>query len=68
MWRQKASDVVFAPDAAALRRQLEDCMRRIEGCYVQVVLRELQTLAGHPDRLHLWTRLAIEAAEKYAGR
>jgi hypothetical protein len=32
----------------------------------QVVLRELETLAGHPDRLHRWTRLAIEAAETYA--
>jgi len=30
------------------------------------VLRELQTLAGHPDRLHEWTRFAKEAAEKYS--
>jgi hypothetical protein len=66
MWRQKASDVVFAPDEAALRRGLEDGLARLRGCHVQIVLRELQTLAGHRDRLHVWTRLAITAAEKYA--
>ena len=66
MWRQKASAVVFPDDPAVLQRDLEDGLRRLQGCYVQVVLRELQTLAGHPDRLHVWTRLAIDAAAKYA--
>jgi len=66
MWRQKASDVVFAEGPAALKRDLEEGMRRLRGCYVQIVLRELQTLAGHPDRLHVWTRLAQEVAAKYA--
>jgi len=66
MWRQKASEVVFPNDPAVLARHLDDGMRRLRGCHVQVVLRELQTLAGHPDRLHVWTKLAIEAAERYS--
>lgn len=66
MWRQKASDVVFAPDEAVLRHGLEAGLARLRGCHVQIVLRELQTLAGHLDRLHVWTRLAIDAAERYA--
>ena len=66
MWRQKASDVVFPDDIATLRSDLEDGMRRLQGRYYQVVLRELQTLAGHPRRLHEWTALAKEAAAKYA--
>lgn len=66
MWRQKASDVVFAEDERALRAALEDGMRRLQGCHVQIVLRELQTLAGNMDRLHVWTRVAKETAEKYA--
>ena len=65
MWRQKASDVVFA-DETKLRNDLLEGARRLEGHYYQVVLRELQTLAGNMDRLHVWTRMAIEAAEKYA--
>jgi hypothetical protein len=65
MWRQKASDVVFPDDVNVLARQLDEGMRKLQGLHAQIVLRELQTLAGHPDRLHVWTRLAIEAAEKY---
>ncbi|MBN1810176.1 MAG: hypothetical protein JW909_14015 [Planctomycetes bacterium] len=66
MWRQKASDVVFPDDDATIRRDLDEGMKRLKGLHVQIVLRELQTLAGHPDRLHVWTRYAREAAEKYA--
>jgi len=66
MWRQKASDVVFAAAAATVERDLEDGAKRLRGYHYQIVLRELQTLADHPDRLHVWTRLAKEAAAKYA--
>jgi len=38
----------------------------LQGYHYQIVLRELQTLAGHPRRLHEWTRAAIEAAARYA--
>ena len=66
MWRQKASDVVFPEDTTSIEAHLESGCRRLQGSYYQIVLRELQTLAGHPRRLHDWTRIAIEKAEKYA--
>ena len=72
MWRQKASDVVFSDDEpgrpapATIRRDLEQGCRQLQGFQYQIVLRELQTLSGHPDRLHEWTRAAIEMAEKRA--
>jgi len=66
MWRQKASDVVFPDDPARVRDDLMEGTRRLQGHYYQIVLRELQTLAGHPHRLHEWTRFAKEAAEKYS--
>lgn len=66
MWRQKASEVVFPDETDTIQRHLESGMRRLQGRPYQVVLRELQTLAGHPDRLHVWTRLAKAAAERYA--
>lgn len=66
MWRQKASEVVFPDDTEGIRRHLEEGTRRLRGCYYQIVLRELQTLAGHPNRLREFTRLAIEAAERNA--
>lgn len=66
MWRQKASEVVFAEDTSRIEQHLSDGMRRLHGCSYQVILRELQTLAGHPDRLHVWTRMAIAAAERHS--
>ncbi|MGQ9454458.1 MAG: hypothetical protein ACUVRS_07530 [Armatimonadota bacterium] len=68
MWRQKASDIIFTDDSDLdrIRKHLEDGIHRLQGCYYQVILRELQTLAGHLDRLHIWTQIAIALAEKYA--
>lgn len=66
MWRQKASDVVFADDVAAIRRHLEEGLRIARGCHVQIVLRELQTLHTHPRRLHEWAAVAKDVSAKYA--
>jgi hypothetical protein len=66
MWRQKASDVVFPDDLDTIRADLEEGARQLRGSHYQIVLRELQTLSGHPRRLHDWTHLAIAAAEQYA--
>lgn len=65
MWRQKATDVVHAPDEATLRKALRDGLSQLRGCHVQIVLRELQTLNGRPDRLHVWTRIAKEEAARF---
>ena len=67
MWRQKASDVVFPDDIEIIRNDLEKGCRQLQGYHYQIVLRELQTLSGHPKRLHEWTRTVIEMAEKYSG-
>ena len=62
MWRQKASDVVFPESTETLKRDLDQGTRRLKGYHYQIVLRELQTLCGHRDRLQVWTRLAKDAA------
>ena len=66
MWRQHAASVVFADEIDPIRRHLREGMGKLQGYHYQVVLRELETLAGHPDRLHEWARTAIEVAEEYA--
>jgi hypothetical protein len=54
MWRQKASDlvalaaVVFPDNVETIRRDLEQGCKQLQGYYYQIVLRELQTLSGHP--------------------
>jgi hypothetical protein len=64
MWRQSAQAVVYPADLEPVRRHLEEGMRRLRGCHYQVVLRELETLRGHPNRLREWAQTAIAAAEK----
>ena len=65
-WRQKASDVVFPDDVETIRRDLEQGGKRLQGFHYQIVLRELQTLSGHPNWLHEWAQAAIEMTAKYA--
>ena len=62
----KASDVVVPDDVATIRRDLEEGCRQLQGFHYPIVLRELQTLSGHPKRLHEWTRAAVEMAGEYA--
>lgn len=61
MWRHKASDVVFPDDLSGLKRTITEQAKAFQGCYYQVVLRELQTLAGHENRLSEWTKLSFDA-------
>jgi len=65
MWRQKATDVVFN-DLESTKRHLEEGMKITKGCYVQIVLRELQTLNGNNQRLKEWASIAKEITGKYA--
>jgi len=64
MWRPKASDVVFPDYLRPIRKALERGTQKLRGRPYQIVLREFQTLAGHPRRLHELAHLAIEAAER----
>jgi hypothetical protein len=66
MWRQSAAAVVFPDDLGPIRSHLESGLATLRGCWYQIVLRELETLHGHPNRLREWAHLAIELAEKYA--
>jgi hypothetical protein len=66
MWRQLSAMVVFADDLEPIRKHLETGMQKLQGLHYQVVLRELETLQGHPRRLQEWAALAKELGEKYA--
>jgi len=66
MWRQSAAAVTIPDDMEPIRKHLEEGLRKLQGYHYQVVLRELETLHGHPTRLRDWARMAIEIAEKYA--
>ncbi|MFA5393471.1 MAG: hypothetical protein WC081_03760 [Candidatus Ratteibacteria bacterium] len=66
MWRQSAAQVTVNPTLEEHRRHLESGLKRLRGHFYQIVLRELETLNGRPERLREWARMAIELAEKHA--
>jgi hypothetical protein len=66
MWRQSSAQVTLPETLDEHRRHLEAGLRCLRGCHYQIVLRELETLKGRPDRLRDWARLAIDLAGKYA--
>ncbi len=40
--------------------------KKLMGLPYQIILREVETLAGHQDRLKEWTDIAIAGAERFA--
>ena len=66
MWRESAALVTLSDDLTPIRKHLEQDLKILQGHPYQVVLREIETLHGHPQRLHDWARMGIELAEKYA--
>jgi hypothetical protein len=65
-WRQKATDVVYAPDLTAVRAHLERGLRLARGCRIMIVLQELETTNNNPKRLSDWAALAKDVGAKQA--
>jgi hypothetical protein len=65
MWRQSAAQVTLPETLDEHRRHLERGLRLLRGYSYQIVLRELETIEGRPERLRDWARMTIELAEKY---
>ncbi|MBT4821015.1 MAG: hypothetical protein HON70_35220 [Lentisphaerae bacterium] len=66
-WRQKATDVAYAPDLSAVRKHLVDGFERARGGCLMVVLQELETVNHNPRRLRDWAALAKEVGSACSG-
>jgi len=66
MWRQPAAGVMLPDDLQPIREHLDQGLRKLQGYPYQVVLREVQSLHGHPNRIREWAQIAIELARKHA--
>lgn len=64
VWRQKASAVIFSEDMTPIRRHLEEGMRITQGCYRAIVLQEVMTTGGNPQRLFDWVAAAKDVSER----
>ena len=52
--------MAFAPDMAPIRAHLERGLEIAKGTPIQVVLQELETVDGNPQRLRDWAAAAKE--------
>ncbi len=59
-WRQKATDVVYAPGLEGIRAHLRRGLEIARGVPLHVTLQELETVAGRPERLREWAAAAKE--------
>jgi len=66
-WRQKATDVVYAPDLRSVKAHLERGLTLAKGCRIMIVLQELETTNHNPRRLADWAALAKEVGARVAG-
>ena len=65
MAERRARETWDVPQVKAdLRRVLE--ITRAHGCPVEIVMKDLHTCHGHPERMADWARVAVEVAEEFA--
>ena len=62
-WRQRATDVVFTPGLGPIRDHLERGMRIARQTPMGIILQELETLDGRPERLKEWAEAAKKIGE-----
>ncbi len=55
-------------DPESIRADLRAALRitRAHGCIVEILLKDLHTCNGRPERMADWTRVAVEVAEEFA--
>jgi hypothetical protein len=58
------ADVTFDPDA--VRAYVRETLNVTRGCCVEMALKDTHTCNGQPERFDLWTRIAMEEAERAA--
>jgi hypothetical protein len=50
-------------DEDAIRKRLDDVVRKTKGCRLEICMKDTHTLGGNPQNLVSWCRLAREASE-----
>lgn len=65
-WRGKATDVINAQSREELRKLLEDGLRLLKGCHVQIMLDSVMTTNGNPGRLKEWVETAKDAGARFS--
>jgi hypothetical protein len=65
-WRPNPAETVccgFDPDH--IREYTRQALEDSKGCYVDIMLKDIHTVEGQPERLREWVKITREVAEEY---
>jgi len=67
-YRPNPSEMVCCGfDPEHVRRVITGALKDSNGCFVDITLKDVQTVEGQPERLREWVRIVREVAGKFAG-
>lgn len=53
-------------DLGQVRADLRAVLQKTRGCAVAILMKDLHTCNGHPERMSQWVRTAVQVAEEFA--
>ena len=56
-WRPNPAEVCCGFDEARIRKVIADGLEKSRGCYVDITLKDIDTVQGQPDRIPRWVGL-----------
>jgi hypothetical protein len=66
-WRPNPTDVIcYGFDEARIRRILRDALEVTRGCHLQINLKDVETVEGHPERFDRFVRIVREVVDRCA--
>jgi hypothetical protein len=65
-WRPNPALMVCCGfDEDRIRDTVLDALRAFKGCYVDICLKDVETVEGHPERLTRWVQIVRDTAERF---
>jgi hypothetical protein len=66
-WKPNPADLISGWDEDRVRGRLMEFLHVTKGCIVEMVMKDVQTLGEHPERLARWVEIARECVETVYG-
>jgi len=66
-WRPNPAQMICCGwDPDLIRRVVRDAMETAKGCHVDITLKDIESVQGHPERLRDWVQLVRSISDEYA--
>jgi hypothetical protein len=69
VFSHKPNPAVFAAEKWSprqAREELRSALQKTRGCHVEIILKDISTVRGEPERLWSWAEIAMEEVQRFA--